>query len=307
MSSNKSTRAPGDISAEAEIWLDNVRSPDDGNTAEIPVIEQRKQAYEMARPASKKALRDHAVTISESEIDAIPCMVINPPERREARTLLYLFGGGFTLGSPFEGLTISAALAAKTSARVIAPAYRLAPEYPFPAALDDISAVAHEVFDSPTSACVAGESAGANLALALMHRLSRTGLAMPHAAALLSPPSDLKERGESFLAARDPSFNPSRADQIESAYIGNNDRTNPEISPIYGKFDVNFPPCLITTGTRDIFLSSAVRLARVMRKAGAPVDLRVWEGMWHVFEYYSEIPEADASLTEVAEFLGQHF
>ena len=80
----------------------------------------------------------------------------------------------------------------------------------------------------------------------------------------------------------------------------------PEISPIYGQFDPDFPPTLVTTGTRDLLLSSCVRLARVMRDAGAPIDLRVWEGMWHVFEFYSRIPEAEESLNEISDFLNLH-
>ena len=82
--------------------------------------------------------------------------------------------------------------------------------------------------------------------------------------------------------------------------------TNPEVSPVYGEFDASFPPTLITTGTRDLLLSSCVRLARVMREAGAQVDLRVWEGMWHVFEFYPDIPEAEASLKEIAGFLDEY-
>lgn len=221
--------------------------------------------------------------------------------------ILYIFGGGFSVGSPLEDIPISASLAAKTGAQVISPAYRLAPEHPFPAALDDISAVAGQIFTDDHTACIAGESAGANLALALMHRLRQANQPVPHAAALLSPPTDKTTRDDSFHVGRDPTLNAARIKQIEDAYIGNHDRANPEISPLYGTFDSHFSPSIITTGTRDLLLSSCVRLARVMREAGTSADLRVWEGMWHVFEYYPEIPEADASLTEIAAFLEHHF
>lgn len=300
----KLPRSPAQISIEAENWLESAYAQDNSDRS---IIEQRQYDYNQSLPISKRALAHHQVTTSEIEINGVSCMVLNPLERINNRTILYIFGGGFTVGSPLEDIPISASLAAKTGAQVIAPAYRLAPEHPFPAALDDISAIARQIFTDDHTACIAGESAGANLALALMHRLREANQPVPCAAALLSPPTDKTTRDDSFHAGRDPALNAARIEQIEDAYIGNHDRTNPEISPLYGMFDSHFPPSIITTGTRDLLLSSCVRLARVMREAGTAVDLRVWEGMWHVFEYYPEIPEADASLTEIAAFLERHF
>ncbi|MFT4716411.1 MAG: monoterpene epsilon-lactone hydrolase, partial [Paracoccaceae bacterium] len=156
---------------------------------------------------------------------------------------------------------------------------------------------------------LAGESAGGNLALALCHRLRAQGLATPKAAALFSPATDISSRGETALAetCNDPMLSPDRITEVEALYVPNQDLRNPEISPIYGRFGPDFPICFITTGTRDLLLSSCVRLAHVMRQSGATVDLRVWEGMWHVFEFYPEIPESDASLTEIADFLESQF
>ncbi|WP_343211923.1 alpha/beta hydrolase [Aliisedimentitalea scapharcae] len=91
---------------------------------------------------------------------------------------------------------------------------------------------------------------------------------------------------------------------FRSFYIPDNaDLTSPDLSPIYGSFDDQFPPVFVTSGTRDYLLSGCVRLDRLMRESGATCNLRVWEGMWHVFEFYPSIPEAEASITEVAEFL----
>lgn len=307
MPANTPPRAPAQISAEAEAWLAEGAFVDDKDLDAVPMETLRAETLEAYRPAAEQAVRDNRVTVSDSEINGIRVMIIDPPEPRQDRVLLYLFGGGFTLGSPFEDLPISTALAAKTGAKVIAPYYRLAPEHPYPAALDDIAKVAAQVFDGDTNACLAGESAGASLALALMHRLRANAQPLPQAAALLSPAADMGEPGDSHLAARDPVLLPLRVDQVVDAYVPGQDLTNPEISPIYGGFDEEFPPCFVTTGTRDLLLSSSVRLARVMREAGASIDMRVWEGMWHVFEFYPDIPEADASLTEIAAFLNTHF
>ena len=300
----KPHRSPAQISVEAEAWLKNACEQ---VSTDRSIAEQRQYNYTNSLPISEKALKHHKITTSEIEINGVPCLVLNPFERKKNRTILYIFGGGFTVGSPLEDIPISASLAAKTGAQVISPAYRLAPEHPFPAALDDIATVARQIFTNDHNACIAGESAGANLALGVMHRLRQANLPMPQAAAFLSPPTDKTMRDDSFNLGRDPTLKPARIKQIEDAYIGDHDRSNPEISPIYGAFDAHFPPSIITTGTRDLLLSSSIRLARVMREAGMVVDLRVWEGMWHVFEYYPEIPEADASLTEIAAFLERHF
>ncbi len=126
---------------------------------------------------------------------------------------------------------------------------------------------------------------------------------------MFSPVSDLGDLGDSLLcnAGQDPTLSPGRIPEVEEAYVAGADTTNPEVSPIYGKFDADFPPTFITSGTRDLLLSSCVRLARVMHDAGASVDLRIWERMWHVFEFYSEIPESDASLSEISVFLDRFF
>ena len=126
---------------------------------------------------------------------------------------------------------------------------------------------------------------------------------MPGAIAALSPACDLNDYGDSAVADRDPVLRADEGPNITIAYLAGHDVTDPEASPVFGDFDAAFPPTLITTGTRDMLLSSCVRLARVMREGGGVVELRVWEGLWHVFEFYPDIPEADLSLTEIADFL----
>ena len=258
-------------------------------------------------PAARRAVARHKVQTQDIEIAGIACMEVKPEGEQTERTVLYCYGGGYVTGSPFEDLPITAALADHLKARVVAIGYRLAPEHPYPAAVDDGFAVYQSVCRScaPGTWAIAGESAGGNLALALMQRAAAAGLAMPGAAALLSPWCDLANQGDSLSsnAGRDPTLHPDHLEDAARAYAGGRDLTDPLVSPIYGAFSDRFPPVIMTTGTRDLLMSGVVRLSRVMEQAGMSVDLRVWDGLWHVFEFYDELPEAAASLREIADHI----
>jgi epsilon-lactone hydrolase len=309
MTSSTTQIAPGGMSAQAQKWLAKARKIGAADDANLTLDQQRAQNRQLYHPVSEQAITKHQVTIRNEIIAGVPCLIVDPAKRQENRTILYIFGGAFIRGSAFEDVPISAALAAKTGAQVICPEYRLAPEHPFPAALDDIEAVAKSLMSEERDPLLAGESAGGNLALALIHRLRAQNAPVPKAAALLSPAVDLNDHGETARDDTwcDPTLSPEGSKEIKNLYAAGQDLTNLEISPIYGKFDADFPACFITTGTRDMLLSSCVRLTQTLRNSGANVDLRVWEGMWHVFEFYPEIPESDASLSEIAEFLEKRF
>lgn len=261
-----------------------------------------------ALKAAPEITRRTGVTCQDITIDGIQALEITPKNPNPRRHILYIYGGGFTTGSPIEDLMIAAPLAAQTNATIIAPHYRLAPEYPFPAGLDDVTRVAKALARTHGRFALVGESAGGTLALALTQRLKAV-LATPHALGLLSPAADLSDHGDSATTndGFDPTLTLARMDQVEPLYIAQNDPKNAEISPIYGDFDADFPPTFITSGTRDLLLSQSVRLEKTLREAGAEVTLRIWEGLWHVFEFYPEIPESHASLSEIAGFLNQHF
>ena len=301
------SRSPAAISPEAEAFIANLEPADTPYQPDQPMAAIREALHEAQAPSIELALRKYPVEYEDVEIAGVQCMNVHSTTHavNNAGTILYFFGGGFMVGSPYEDLPIIAALADKTGARVVAPYYRLAPEHPFPAALDDCFAVSCELATRGRY-CLAGESAGGNLALSVAQRLRQSDQQMPEAIAALSPASDLNDYGDSGLADRDPMLKKAETKGVEAAYLAGQDPTNPEISPVFGPFDPAFPPTIITTGTRDFLLSSCVRLARVMREAGTAVDLRVWEGMWHVFEFYPEIPEADASLSEIADYLRPH-
>jgi len=131
---------------------------------------------------------------------------------------------------------------------------------------------------------------------------------MPSAAALLSPWCDLTGRGDSLSSndGRDPTLTAEYDRVASSFYAGENDRLNPDISPVYGDYGPGLPPTIITSGTRDLLLSHAIRAGRVLRDAGAKVDIRIWDDLWHVFEFDDRVPEAAQSISGIAEFLFAH-
>ena len=306
---SKSESAPASLSPQAEAFIrERLAKPDPPRTAEgiAALRDETRAAYR----DGCEAMRDRYVaSAGDVEIGGVRVQELRPKalSPQGAGALLYLFGGGFVLGSPFEDLRITAPLAHHLGLPVFAPHYRLAPEHPFPAALDDVWAVYRALLErfGADRLALAGESAGGNLALALLQRARAEGVPLPAAAALLSPAADLAEGGDSLAAnaERDPTLTPAAVRACTQLYTAGHPAEDPLVSPLRGAYGAGFPPTLITTGTRDLFLSQAVRLHRVLRRAGAESRLNVWEGLWHVFEFYPEIPEAGQSIEEIAAFL----
>ncbi len=304
--------APASISPQAEAFIrEKLGKPDPPRTAEgiAALREETRSAYR----ADCEALRDrYAASVEDVEVGGVSVQELRPKALSPdgAAALLYLFGGGFVLGSPFEDLRITAPLAHHLGRPVFAPHYRLAPEHPFPAALDDAWAVYRALLErfGAERLALAGESAGGNLALALLQHAQAETAPLPAAVALLSPAADLVEGGDSLAAnaERDPTLNPEAVRACTALYTAGHPTDDPLVSPLRGAYGAGFPPTLITTGTRDLFLSQAVRLHRVLRRAGAESRLNVWDGLWHVFEFYPEIPEAGQSIEEIAAFLKRH-
>jgi len=208
-------------------------------------------------------------------------------------------------GSPFEELVITAALARYTNATVIVPYYRLAPEHPFPAAPDDVHAAYGAVAArfGRANVSIAGESAGGNLALNVLQRLEPAE--QPAAVVLISPWCDLSHQGEShrFNAPNDPTLSTFDLRRAAKAYCGRKRRVDPRLSPLFAESFRDMPPTMITTGTYDLLLSDSLRLAERLQAEGVSVNLRIWEALWHAFEFYEGVPEGDASLIEIGTFL----
>jgi monoterpene epsilon-lactone hydrolase len=301
--------APSGISAEAGRFLKEalpltVMDIDTGGLAE-----QRRKIYDQVVPGGKALARRLGVQVKEGEAGGVPVQWISPAEQRNDHIILYFFGGGHITGSPDEDLSITARLAHFSGARVCAPRYRLAPEHPYPAAREDALAVYRALNAGPGRLALAGESAGANLALSLLGALGSQGISMPGALALLSPWCDLTHSGDTILTLDgiDPSLDYTHHLQhMARAYAGGRALDDPGISPLFADVPPGLPPTVITTGTRDVLLSDCARLSAKLRAAGVQVDLRVHEGMWHVFEYYPDLPEAEVSTRDIAAFLIDH-
>ncbi len=260
-------------------------------------------------PRAERALARFSPKLEHTEIGGIPCLEASPADGIADRTILYGYGGGYVSGSAFEDLIVTAALADLACARVITPEYRLAPEHPYPAAVDDGYAVYRAISrEIPTGTlAIAGESAGGNLALTMLLRAKKDGLPMPGAVALLSPWSDLADRGDNPNAdGPDPTLDAESLGDYAMLYAGEADLTDSDVSPVNGRFDGDFPPVLITSGTRDALMGQCVRLSQVLSDAGITVDLRIRDGLWHVFEFFDELPEARQSLQEISDFLVSH-
>lgn len=219
--------------------------------------------------------------------------------------LLYLHGGGFIACSPRTHRPITGFLA-RRGFRIFAPDYRLAPEHPFPAALEDALA-AWRSFSEGGPAAVAGDSAGGNLALGLMVEARREGLPLPMAAALFSPATDLLGRGASFIenARREAMFDGAALERIVAAYMGGRDPRDPRASPLEADL-AGLPPLLIHVGAREMLRDDSVRLAERARAQGVRVDLAVWPVVPHAWQLANSfLPEARRSLHRAADFLGR--
>ena len=224
------------------------------------------------------------------------------------RTVLYLHGGAFLVGSPrmYRGLT--AELAQHAAAEVLAIDYRLAPEHPFPAALQDAEAAYRALLargQAPRQLVVMGDSAGGNLTLALLQQIRSTGVPMPAAAVLLSPWLDLS--ADYDMKARhvrsDPMLPASRIREAAALYAGATAAADPLISPSQLAFQ-NLPPLLMHAGGRELLLPAMRLFAQRAREAGADLEFREWAGMPHVFQAFARlVPEARAAMTDLAQFI----
>ncbi|HMM88064.1 alpha/beta hydrolase [Bradyrhizobium sp.] len=236
---------------------------------------------------------------------------ISPADPRPDKAVLYFHGGGFRIGSVSSHRDLIARIALAAGCRVLAVNYRLAPEHRFPAALDDALAAYDSMLRqglTSTNIALAGDSAGGNLALAAMLALRERGLPLPVAAALMSPWTDLAAVGASYVnrADADPIHQRPMIRALANNYLGEQgDPRQPLASPLYADLG-GLPPLLIQVGDRETVRDDSVMLADKARAAGVEVDLQVWDGMIHVFQMFTEIPEAHQAIASIAGFLFRH-
>ena len=229
----------------------------------------------------------------------------NRPYMKE-HVILYCHGGGYSTGSPLYARTITSKLADSTSMDVFCFDYRLAPEHPYPAALEDAMKAWNHLMLMGYGArdvIVAGDSAGGNLALALTLKLREEGRFLPRGLILMSPWTDLTSSGKSFetRAESDPVLNKDYIDRIVTAYADGQDLQNPLISPLFADFK-GFPPTYIQVGSNEILLSDSKRLYQRLIHDDVSAHLEVFKGMWHVFQM-APFRTANEAMDKNAEFV----
>ena len=245
-------------------------------------------------------------------IDAggVPAACIATPASRPDRHILYLHGGGYLFGSPplYRDMTWRIARAAR--ARVLWLDYRLAPEHPFPAALDDAVTAYRWLLAQgadPRRVALMGDSAGGGLVFAALLRLRDEGVPLPAAAVAVSPWTDLALSGASFRANAgiDPLIPVEHAERAVALYLAGADPLNPYASPIYGDA-AGLPPVLIMVGSDEVLHDDAVRMAERLQAAGCEVTLDVWPRMFHAWHMQVRVmPEAKAAVARACAFVDE--
>lgn len=223
-------------------------------------------------------------------------------------TLLYLHGGGYFACTPQSHRAVTSAFAL-AGFKTFAPDYRLAPEHPFPAGLDDAVAAYRGLLEdnAPRQIVVAGDSAGGGLSMALLLSLRDRGMPLPAAAVLFSPFVDLAATGESARtnSARCAMFDGESFGRAAQYYLGDRDRRLPLASPLYAELH-GLPPLLIHVGADETLLDDSRRLAERAQRAGVQTQLKIWPGVPHVWQLFQRwIPEGRSSLREASMFLAQ--
>jgi monoterpene epsilon-lactone hydrolase len=248
------------------------------------------------------------VLVSEVSAGGVRAHWLAAPGADADRVLLFLHGGGYELGSLRSDGELAARLGRASRMRVLFPEYRLAPEHPFPAAIDDVRAVWRWLRTdqqlSAGSLAVAGDSAGGGLAVALLVATRDAGDALPAAAVLMSPTVDLTSSGASMTdrADEDPISTPTLLHQLASDYLAGADPRTPLASPLFASLS-GLPPLLVQVGTADLLLSDSERLAEAAADAGVDVLLEVGEGLPHVYQLALGTPEAAEATERVGRFL----
>jgi acetyl esterase/lipase len=220
---------------------------------------------------------------------------------REDASLLYFHGGGYTVGSLDSHQSFMAHLAIACETAVNGLDYRLAPEHPYPAALDDAVAAYKEVLEytAGEKIMIAGDSAGGGLALACMLRLKDEGLPTPGCAALLSPHTDFTFSGESLGSARD------EFRRYAAAYAGENPLDTVGMSPLFGDMS-GLPPILIQVASDEALLDDSTRVAERASDAGVTVDMQLIDDVFHVFQIFTHFPESQDALADIGRFYNRH-
>lgn len=264
----------------------------------LPITLQRRMVEGILRAGISPRIQVEAVTAA-----GVNGEWLTPENVAGERILYYIHGGGYCLGSLASHRMFVAWLARKLRCRALHIDYRLAPEHPFPAGLNDVVAVYKWILDQgirPADVWIGGESAGGGLTLAALVSLRDAGLPLPAAGLLISPWIDLTMSGKSIQsrAASDPMITHAYMRNAAGMYHGDQDPRSPLISPLFAGLH-GLPPLLVHVGENEVLLDDAKGLAERCRLAGTEVTLKIWDDLFHAFPLFSYIPEAGEAMREI--------
>jgi acetyl esterase/lipase len=279
----------------------------------VAVLASQTTPKDTTPPPPGMALAQIGANIEPLDVNGVPAERISVPGASSSRWILYIHGGGWAVPATNDNRAFVGRLCKGADATALYPNYRLIPEHPFPAALNDCVTSYRWLRQQGVPAShivIAGESAGGNLTLATALALKESGDELPAALVAISPPTDMAMTGETYRtkAMWDPIGGGGLTQDAFALYTnhGATNRRNPLVSPLYG--DVHgFPPTLIHAGTQEVFLSDATRMADKLRAAGATAKLEVWPGMMHAFTGGpTVIPEARLAARHVTRFMRRY-
>jgi acetyl esterase/lipase len=247
------------------------------------------------------------VRVTPGDLGGVPVIYIDIADVEPRGTLFLIHGGFFALGSAAGDVGLASSLARKTGMRAVSVDYRLAPEHPYPAALQDVTAAYRALLEQADAdrVVVWGESAGGNLAIELLIAGKKEDLTMPAAALLFSPMTDLTASGSSITgkAQADPAFGAQAIRTRAADYLAGTDPADPLVSPIFADLS-GLPPLLIQAGSHEVLLDDATRLATKAAADDVAVILDITPGVPHVFQAFAALlDEGDAALNRAARFV----
>ena len=276
-----------------------------GASQVLPALEELRATF---APGGRLHPVPDDVMVTEVSAGGVAAHWLTAPGTDAGRVLLFLHGGGYELGSLRSDGELAARLGRASGMRVLFPEYRLAPEHPFPAAIDDVLSAWHWLRNdqelSARSLAVAGDSAGGGLTVALLVATRDAGEALPAASVLMSPTVDLTSSGPSMTerADQDPISTPAMLRQFASEYLAGADPKTPLASPLFASLS-GLPPLLVQVGTADLLLSDSERLAAAATEAGVDVTLEIGDGLPHVYQLMLGTPEAADATERIGKFL----
>lgn len=251
------------------------------------------------------------VQVEAATVGGIAGFWLRPANARPGARILYLHGGGYVLGSAHALTSFAGQIAVRVGADAFVPDYRLAPEHPFPAAIDDaVAAYRGLVSEGAERIVVVGDSAGGGLTLALLSIFAADktkGVVQPVGAAAMSPWTDLALTGDSFetRSEADPIFTRGVLQSFANLYLQGHDAASPKASPLYARLD-GLPPIRIDVGDDEVLLADSIRYGERAQAAGVEITLSIWEGMPHVFQSsLGQFLAAEQSVNAIADFLRQ--